>query len=311
MKRLIRIAFADFWHPHTPEAIRAQNPIYQLLSRHYELQLSEQPDFLIYSCFGKRHLKHDCTRIYYTGENRRPDFDACDFAFSFDYPMDERNFRLPLYRLWDDYEDWAARRPPLPDPGQQKFCNFLYSNRKARERIRFYRLLEQYRRIDSGGKVMNNLGGRVGDKMEFLSGYKFTIAFENSSHPGYTTEKLFEALVAGTVPIYWGNPLAGRDFNPERFINCHDFDNFAAVVERVKEIDRDDEQYLACLAAPLFPGGVETEFVREDNILARFEAIFSGSTRSRVASGLDRVWYRVHPGHVYDGLHRLYWRYLK
>lgn len=306
-KPTVRLAFCDFWHPNTAAAVREKNPIYHLLRRHFDIELVDDPDFLIYSCFGHRHLKYGCTRIFYTGENLRPDFEACDYAFSFDYPVTERNYRLPLYRLWNDYAECAARERRLPDPAAQKFCNFLYSNRKASERIRFYRLLEQYRRIDSGGKVLNNMGGRIDDKKAFLSRYKFTIAFENSSHPGYTTEKIFEALVADTVPIYWGNPLVGRDFNPRCFVNCHDFDSFEAVVQRVREIDQDDDLYLAHLSAPIYPGGEENEYVREANIMDRFATIFAAGPKSRVARPSDPIRYRLHPGNVYFGLRRAYW----
>ena len=306
-KPTVRLAFCDFWHPETREAVREKNPIYKLLCRHYHVQLVDDPDFLVYSCFGLRHLKYRCTRIFFTGENLRPDFGVCDYAFSFDFPVDERNYRLPLYRLWDDYEATMSRRRTVPDPAGQKFCNFLYSNRKARERIEFFHLLEQYRRIDSGGRVLNNMEERIDDKMAFLSEYKFTIAFENSSHPGYTTEKLYEALVANTIPIYWGNPLAGRDFNPQTFINCHDHESFDAVVDRIREVDQDDALYRAYLEAPIYADGRENEFVREENIMARFAEIFGGGNHSRAAGKMDPLRYRLHPGNLYWAARRAWW----
>lgn len=308
MRRTIKIAFADFWHPNTDAAVRQDNPIFRILARHFDLRLSKHPDFLIYSCFGTRHLRYDCTRIFYTGENRRPDFDACDYAFSFDYPVTERNYRLPLYRFWDRYEELRDRPRPIPDPAERKFCNFLYSNRKAKQRIEFFRLLSQYRQVDSGGRILNNLGVRVGDKLAFLGRYKFTIAFENSSHPGYTSEKLFEALAAGTVPIYWGNPLAGKDFNPASFINCHEFRNFAEVVEEVRGLDQDDDAFLARLSEPIYANGEENMFVREENIIDRFAAIFAGPTRSRVAGRADSAKFFLHPDTPLNMLRRAYWR---
>jgi hypothetical protein len=56
-----------------------------------------------------------------------------------------------------------------------------------------------------------------------LRAYKFVVAFENSSAPGYNTEKLTHAIEADSMPIYWGDPEIGRSFNPGRFIDAHDY----------------------------------------------------------------------------------------
>ncbi|WP_416171499.1 glycosyltransferase family 10 domain-containing protein [Algoriphagus boritolerans] len=73
----------------------------------------------------------------------------------------------------------------------KKFCCFLASNERAKERIEFFKKLSQYKQVDSGGIVHNNLGFRVSDKMKFIKDYKFIVAFENSSYPGYITEKIW------------------------------------------------------------------------------------------------------------------------
>jgi hypothetical protein len=294
MSQSIKIAFTDFWHGNSLTEVVA-NPLYQILSRQYDLELSNSPDFLIYSCFGQKYLKYDCTRIFFTGENVRPDFNRCDYAFSFDYPVTDRNYRLPLYYLYDYFDQLRDKIQRVPDHSAKKFCNFVYSNRKARERIEFYEKLTSYKPIDSGGKVMNNVGGRVGDKLEFLRNYKFTITFENSSHPGYTTEKIMEALIAGTIPIYWGNPLVTRDFNSDCFINCHDFESFDEVIAHVEKVDNDDELYRRYLTAPAFINGVDNEFVNEINLKRQFDKIFSGTTRSQVAGRYDLIKYWLHP----------------
>ena len=83
--------------------------------------------------------------------------------------------------------------------------------------------LSKYKRVDSGGRHLNNIGGPVDDKLEFQKDYKFSIAFENSAFPGYLTEKLPEAVIAQTLPIYWGDKLVHRDFNTARFLNYPDF----------------------------------------------------------------------------------------
>jgi len=138
---------------------------------------------------------------------------------------------------------------------------------------------------------MNNLGYFVDDKIAFLRNYKFTIAFENSSHPGYTTEKILHPFVANSIPIYWGNPLVAKDFNPKSFINCHDYINFEEVIEKIIEIDTDDDLYQEYLREPVFTGNVENEYINEANILGRFGKIFSNKNIEQVAKHNDIIKY--------------------
>lgn len=292
MRPKIKINFTDFWHPSWKSAIR-DNAIYKLLSKRFELEIVDKPDFLIYSCFGKEYLKHKCVRIFYTGENVRPDFNECDYAFSFDYPVTEKNYRLPLYKLYNEFDQLETRldNVDLIVNEDRKFCNFLYSNDKAKERIDFFKQLKKYKNVDSGGRVMNNIGYFVDDKIDFLRQYKFTIAFENTSYPGYTTEKLLQPFIASSIPIYWGNPLISRDFNTKSFINCHDYESFDEVIDRVIEIDTNDDLYNQYLHEPVFSNGVVNEYVNEENILKRFEKIFKHGNKDLVAKNTDILKY--------------------
>ena len=52
----------------------------------------------------------------------------------------------------------------------------------------------------------------VSNKMDFIKDYKFVISFENSSNPGYTTEKLIEPMLVNSIPIYWGNTEVGARY---------------------------------------------------------------------------------------------------
>lgn len=66
-------------------------------------------------------------------------------------------------------------------------------------------------------------------KLTAISRYMFHIASENTIEPGYVTEKIFHALIAGTVPVYLG---AARDCkellpHPKAAVFVDDFDNNA------------------------------------------------------------------------------------
>jgi len=306
MRKKIKINFSDFWHPNTPEEIHNNN-LFKILTKRFDLELSEDPDFLIYSCFGKIFLKYKCVRIFYTGENVRPNFKECDYAFSFDYPVTERNYRLPLYKLYKEFEELKKRKDISEIKAEKKgFCNFIYSKKRAKERIEFYHKLQKYKKIDSGGKVLNNIGYLVNNKIEFLCQYKFTIAFENSSYPGYTTEKILHAFAANTIPIYWGNPLIERDFNPKSFINCHDYDSFDEVIEKIIEVDNNDDLFIKYLIEPPFHHNMENEYVNEDNIFKRFENIFSNRDIKLAARKTDILRLYTHPFYIKNKFREIY-----
>lgn len=92
--------------------------------------------------------------------------------------------------------------------------------------------------------------GRLEDKEGTFSSYRFCIAMENSNRPDYVTEKLWQALNAGCVPIYDGDPNV-KDIlpDPESILFYPDFDRDPLKLSR--EIDRlmhDDQAYLDKLA---------------------------------------------------------------
>ena len=98
----------------------------------------------------------------------------------------------------------------------------------------------------------NNVGGRVPDKSACIAKYKFNIAFENSTVPGYTTEKVMEPLAVRSVPIYYGNPRIDADFDPACMVRVASRDDMNRAIEEIVRLDRDDEAYLAKLTAPSF-----------------------------------------------------------
>lgn len=246
----IKIKFVDFWKNLNCK----ENDFYRILSKKYDVEISENPEFLFYSVSGDEHLEYDSIKIFYTGENVIPDFNLCDYGIGFSYiEFGERYLRLPLYFLQGYKENLkkALEVHKKEIQKRNKFCNFIYSNGKAdREREEFYNLLSQYKKVDSGGRYLNNIGGPVEDKFSFQQQYKFSIAFENTSSKGYTTEKLIEAKAAGTIPIYWGNPEISKEFNSKSFINCHEYESFEEVIEEIKKIDNDDELYCKYLREP-------------------------------------------------------------
>jgi hypothetical protein len=140
----------------------------------------------------------------------------------------------------------------FPEP-RERFCSFIFGNGKPQKRNEFFHALSRYKTVDSAGRWMNNTGYKVDNKIKFLHHYKFNIAFENESAPGYTTEKILDPLLAGAIPIYWGNPDVTSDFSPDSFINAMDFPSTEDLIEAIITIDNDDAlfrryQHAACFA---------------------------------------------------------------
>ena len=65
--------------------------------------------------------------------------------------------------------------------------------------------LRQWVRSEGIGTDVTDVVLPLTIKLKIISNHKFNIAFENSSYPGYVTEKITDAFIANTIPIYWGD----------------------------------------------------------------------------------------------------------
>lgn len=236
-----------------------------IINKYFEgYEISDNPDFLFYSACGTTHLKFkNCVKIFWTEESVVPDFNECDYGIAFDWiTFEDRYIRRPIWleeqRFYKDFLEIDDEKAL-----NRSFCNFIYYNDNQGEgtefRKKFVKKLAEYKRVDCPGKVLNNMKANLvgrfeGDwrksKVDFVNNYKFTIAFENACYRGYTTEKIIHPFVARSIPIYWGNPIVEKDFNSEAFINCNGYENdIDAIVDRIIQLDQDDDAYLRMLHA--------------------------------------------------------------
>jgi alpha(1,3/1,4) fucosyltransferase len=288
----IKIGYSDFWG----ELIPDDNYFYNLLSLKYNIILdNNNPDILFYTVYGNNHMRYDMNKIIkilYTGENYRPNYNECHYSLSFDYSNDERNYRLPLWVLilnWfnkpyrperdqaylHSVEDFLNKKS-LP---KTKFCSFIASQPKGR-RIEFVPKLYQYKHIDCGGRVYNNVppvkgrGDQI-EKIDFLKDYKFNVCFENSSNPGYCTEKIIHSMFAGCLPIYWGDTEVDRDFNKDSFLDLSKFSSDEELISKIIEIDNNDNLYNDMMNQSWFKNNEIPEFAKPESVLSFFEKIIN------------------------------------
>ena len=127
-------------------------------------------------------------------------------------------------------------------------CAFISSSFHQSGRLTYLKTLLNYLDIHSYGKVLRNkiLEKDTGHqtKMDTMADYKFTIAFENAIEKDYVTEKFFDPLIAGSVPIYLGAPNIG-DFAPgdKCFIDASDWDSPESLARYIQSVSKDQELY--------------------------------------------------------------------
>jgi len=263
MKKTIRIKFTGFAPYHDPH----KQAYYRFLTERYDVVECEKPDYVIDGGQSFHHLKYDAVKIQFDSENLVPDFNDFDYAVgSSELTFGDRYIRIPWFAFYPYFADIANRKTE-PDAAllNRKFCSFVVSNAEFGDPMRrkFFEALSKYKRVDSGGKYKNNVGGPIADKLAFCRGYKFNIAFENSSCPGYTTEKIMEAYVAQTVPIYYGNPHVEADFLPDSMIRVANESDIERAVEEVIRLDKDDDAYMKMATAPCLAKGDPAAYERD------------------------------------------------
>jgi hypothetical protein len=230
LKKTIRIKFQNG----VDRAI-AENEILAELLDDFVFEESEQPDFILFGPYGNDiPLPGSYTRIGYFCENMRPDMAICEWAFGI--PREEEIVHPRYKRIqWHGLDPNRLIKPGNYDAeeiynSKSLFCNFLYSH-KVYYREEFFRQLSKYKKVDAPGLSMNNMTsidkkykGTIWErKRQFLHPYKFTIAFENYTYPGYQTEKLYDAMQADSIPIYFGDTFIGDIFNTQSFVNAPDY----------------------------------------------------------------------------------------
>jgi len=245
-KRKIYVKYMDFW-----PAFRLERfDVHRILKERYEVIFSDYPDYVVFSEFGGQNYdienKINCVKLFLSIENRDPNFANTDYAIGIHYiDKEDRYFRKPTetHQLSAIQTVYNVTKVKNIDVSKKKFCAWVVSNGGGRVRNLFYDKLSEYKVVDSGGHFRNNVGGSVGNKIEFLSHYKFSICMENSKTQGYISEKLVDCFEAGTIPIYYGDDTVLELLNSKSYIHIKNEDEFEEKIELIKKIDNNDTLY--------------------------------------------------------------------
>ncbi len=156
----------------------------------------------------------------------------------------------------------VLRRPvPSKTPGNLASM-FISSSMNKSGRDGYVAELMKHLDVHSFGKRRTNRRLPVEDrgrpsKLHTISQYKFDLSFENSIDDDYVTEKFYDPLICGTVPVYLGAPNIDQFAPGEHcFINTADFAGPRELADYLLHLDRDDTAYNAFFkwkTQPLYP----------------------------------------------------------
>lgn len=118
-------------------------------------------------------------------------------------------------------------------------------------------LLNAISPVSCAGAYLNNtdaLKTQFNDnKLLYLKQFRYNICPENSNHRYYTTEKIFESIRAGCIPIYWGSEGCPEpEILNQDAILFYDPNNPNALLEQVRRLETDEEYYMEFVSRPPF-----------------------------------------------------------
>lgn len=89
--------------------------------------------------------------------------------------------------------------------------------------------------------IRESFRGPCENKLSVLSNYRFSLCFENMPMQGYVTEKIFDCLYAGTVPVYLGAPDIDKIIPPEVYVDMRDFgkDGYVEMWNKISQMPRE------------------------------------------------------------------------
>lgn len=239
-RRCRTLAYINWWPDDSPqEEWYFSKYIRKYVTPIRIIEPRESPDILLCSVFGPIDEVLKCTagiKVFFTGENlvRFPAYsDLALLQANFDLivgfcPTDvaRKMVRFPLWLCYYGLEpkaiiDRIEEGYKANVHNKTVFASLVARHDEGGQRTRMYNELRQYGEIACPGQLLRNVDVGEFNKVEFISSSKFNICPENSYSDGYCTEKLFEALEAGCIPIYLGH-MESEVLNESKICNCND-----------------------------------------------------------------------------------------
>lgn len=209
--------------------------------------------------------------LFHTAENVRHDSVKADHAISFDLSVhSNKHFRFPY---WMEMVDWSHEglagnlnprfgqllniskmMQPLGNGFLMRPRNAaIFSSHLREPRGTLVRAVENIISLNGFGphfdKNITDHHQSGINKVDILQNFAFNLCPENGLYPGYYTEKIPEAFMAGCLPITWADTNVCADFNPNALINLEpmtwqDFAPLQGILNSPAELESYAEQPL-------------------------------------------------------------------
>lgn len=165
---------------------------------------------------------------------------------------------VPLpYFSFEDYGD-KIQAPAVNYTDAIKGAVFIARNCQSRNRREALAksLIQSDFRVDSISRCLHNydVPDDQFDKVDIMKHYLFHLAFENQCEGDYITEKLWQALASGTLPVYYGAPNVAEHAPPHSVINANDFETTQDLIDYLNKVANNQtlyESYHAWRTKPL------------------------------------------------------------
>lgn len=214
---------------------------------------------------------------------------SLNLSLGFDYYDHPRYLRFPYWlehmfgptATKEDIERFVQDHNISNPTKRKKGCAFICKKDYFGDRAQMADLVEQIIPISYPSDFRHNdddMRGKYGDdKIAYLRQFRFNLCPENSNNRGYVTEKIFEAIKAGCVPIYWGNEGYPEPdiLNPKAIVYM-DKEKPEEGLALLRKLYEDPKAYAAFAAQPRFlPGAAEKIYAYYERMEEKLKEILS------------------------------------
>jgi len=273
-KNIVRISFTNFQDISQDFFIIPISKVLESCHYSYRIVKYYNPHIHFFSVFGKKskisRSKSPC-KIFYTGEETTHNYteykgnctDIASLSFGFDYIEADNYLRFPLWLLY--YFSPANSKDEIRKTlnnfkkhyQKVKFCSLIVRHDPTGTIIKIYNEISKIKAVDCPGKFLHNDDSLhrqySNEKSIYLQQYKFNICPENIISEGYVTERLFQSLCSGCIPIYsgWSKNPEPDILNPN-IILWYDEKDVTSLIDEVKILHLDDKLYCSFMEQPFF-----------------------------------------------------------